>query len=128
MSKGYTVDRSVAGTKIGEELMRSMHTLDAAVGDASEYELARVRPGTLLGCKCQDGECSTEKCDEVYGMTKDGQRFVTFHGTGLQGRHLEDGSISIYRVPTSARDRAIPRCRTLAGLNARNAEFWETRE
>jgi hypothetical protein len=127
MPKSYTIDG-----RRGEPIMRSksMHQTRDAVSDAvaTEYELLRVRPDALLGCKCQDMGSDPELCDEVWAMTKDGTRFATFHGLGLQGRKRSDGATSIYRVPNATKDTATPHCRKLAAMNERNSRFWAVPE
>ncbi|MGB8986092.1 MAG: hypothetical protein WCC37_05770 [Candidatus Sulfotelmatobacter sp.] len=107
-------------------MSKSMHQTRDAVSDAvaTEYELLRVRPDALLGCKCGDGKCELKDCDEVYAMTKDGSRFATVHGLGLQGRKMSDGATSIYRIPATRDSTAMRHCRSLAVMNERNSRFW----
>jgi hypothetical protein len=137
MPKSYTIDHSLLGTRMGETIMRgkTMHQTRDAVSDAvaSAHELARVAPGSVLSCKCGNGECIPEKCDAVYAHTKDGQHFATIHGLGLQGRKMADGATSIFRMPTGANDAAIDRCtvmiqQRLAAMNEANRIFWAVRD
>jgi hypothetical protein len=117
----YTVD--------GERIImrKPMHQTRDGVTDAQaqEYELVRVRPDAVLGCKCGDGKCEPKHCDEVYAM-KDGTRFATFHGLGLQGRKMSDGATSIYRIASATRDedRLFQLRDALIELNKKNADFW----
>jgi hypothetical protein len=136
MPRRYTVDRSVVGNRMGESMRsKPMHVTRDSVNDAvaAEHELARVAPGSVLSCKCGNGECAPEKCDAVYAHTKDGQHFATLHGLGLQGRKMSDGATSIFRLPASAHDAAVDRCtvmiqQRLAAMNEANRIFWAVRD
>jgi hypothetical protein len=133
MPRTYTIDRSLAGVDAfgGELLLKTkMHATKDAVSEtvAQEHELARVRPGSELSCKCGDGECSGAQCDLVRAHDENGVHFASFHGLGLHARQLSDGSTSIYRLPSTAKQTQDARVDdgAIGRMNARNSEFWNS--
>jgi hypothetical protein len=116
-----------------EEAMKksTMHATRDAVSESVTQELVRVRPGAEISCKCGNGECAPEKCDEVYAHTKDGVHFLTIHGLGLQGRTMADGACSIYRLPGAAKQTQDARSDdgdSPARLNQKHAAFWAPKD
>jgi hypothetical protein len=129
MPRGYTIDKSLSGMKFGEVIMRKLHTLDS-VTDASAKELLRVCPDAEVSCRCGNGECSRKECDAIYAHTKDGMHFATIHGSGIEGRKMADGAMSIFRKASATRDedRLFQLRDALVELNKRNAEFWRAKD
>ena len=93
---------------------------EVSEGGARALEVARIPPGHGVSCRCSEGECTQDKCDQLYVHDESGARVATFHGFGMGAKQMADGGICVYRLPqTSTHDRA-----PLAELNRKHETFW----
>ena len=105
-------------------------TTDAvSEGAAKTLQVAKFPAGYSSTCECvaSGGKISPEDCSGLCIYDMDGNEIAKFKGTRFRAQQNQDGSISVWALPSSmTQDRRF--CRDLsarlAAMNQANSDFW----